>query len=203
MQRRRLAALTRRSERTPEPRRQPAEDVFKAVRDAPEAAGCDAPRRSPWGRIFTGFALLPPRLVWYERPRMTTLDPKPKPRSGGRTRTGGHGRAQAGEQARTQTDRLPEGVHGGPCPSVSPHRRRPANHDNNRLIPKHGGYPQTKTRQLADLINDVTVRFCDKYVDPRSRTLDQIVQAARSGAQNLQEGSMDSAISKKIELKRT
>lgn len=71
------------------------------------------------------------------------------------------------------------------------------------LIPKHGGYANTKTWQLADLIYDVTVRFCDKYVDRRSRTHDQMVQAARSGCQNLQEGSIDSATSKKIELKLT
>ena len=72
-----------------------------------------------------------------------------------------------------------------------------------KLIPKHGGYENTKTWQLADLIYDVTVRFCDKYVDRRSRTHNQMVQAARSGCQNLQEGSVDSAVSKKIELKLT
>jgi four helix bundle suffix protein len=75
--------------------------------------------------------------------------------------------------------------------------------DGGSLIPKHGGYKNTKTWQLADLIYDVTVRFCDKYVDRRSRTHDQMVQAARSGCQNLQEGSVDSATSKKIELKLT
>ncbi len=77
------------------------------------------------------------------------------------------------------------------------------NHDDDSLIPKHGGYEHTKTWQLADLIYDVTVRFCDKFVDRRSRTHDQMVQAARSGCQNLQEGSVDSAVSKKIELKLT
>jgi four helix bundle suffix protein len=71
------------------------------------------------------------------------------------------------------------------------------------LIPKHGGYRSTKTWQLADLIYDVTVRFCDKFVDQRSRTHDQMVQAARSGCQNLAEGSVDSAISKKSEMKLT
>lgn len=71
------------------------------------------------------------------------------------------------------------------------------------LIPRHGGFRNTKTWQLADLIYDVTVRFCDKYVDRRSRTHDQMVQAARSGCQNLQEGSVDSGTSKKIELKLT
>ena len=72
-----------------------------------------------------------------------------------------------------------------------------------KLIPKHGGYKNTKTWQLADLIYDITVLFCDKYVDKRSRTHDQMVQAARSGCQNLQEASVDSGTSKKIEIKLT
>lgn len=76
-------------------------------------------------------------------------------------------------------------------------------HAGESLLPKHGGYKNTRTWRLADLSYDVTVRFCDKYVDPRSRTHDQMVQAARSGCQNLQEGSVDSATSKKIEIKLT
>jgi four helix bundle suffix protein len=80
---------------------------------------------------------------------------------------------------------------------------QPRTGNDDSLIPKHGGYENTKTWQLADLIYDITVLFCDKYVDRRSRTHDQMVQAARSGCQNLQEGSVDSAVSKKIELKLT
>ena len=57
------------------------------------------------------------------------------------------------------------------------------------LIPKHGGYRKLKTFQLAQLCYDVTVRFCDRYVDKKSRTHDQMVQAARSGVQNIAEGS--------------
>ena len=49
----------------------------------------------------------------------------------------------------------------------------------------------------------MTVLFCDKVVDRRDRTHDQMVQCARSGCQNLQEGSVDSAVSKKIEIKLT
>jgi four helix bundle suffix protein len=75
--------------------------------------------------------------------------------------------------------------------------------DGEGLIPKHGGYRNTKTWQLADVIYDVTVLFCNKFVDRRSRTHDQMVQAARSGVQNIQEGSVDSAVSKKIEMKLT
>ena len=71
------------------------------------------------------------------------------------------------------------------------------------LIPKHGGYRKLKSFQVAQLIYDVTVRFCDRYISPRSRTHDQMVQAARSGVQNIAEGSQASGTSKKMELKLT
>jgi four helix bundle suffix protein len=71
------------------------------------------------------------------------------------------------------------------------------------LIGKHGGYRRLKTFQLARLIYDITVRFCQLYVDSRSRTHDQMVQAARSGVQNIAEGSQASATSTKTELKLT
>ncbi|TYO99843.1 four helix bundle suffix protein [Geothermobacter ehrlichii] len=71
------------------------------------------------------------------------------------------------------------------------------------LIPQHGGYRKLKSFQVAQLVYDVTVRFCDKYIDRFSRTKDQMVQAARSGVQNIAEGSQVSATSKKTELKLT
>ncbi|MEI6756717.1 MAG: four helix bundle protein [Chlorobium sp.] len=71
------------------------------------------------------------------------------------------------------------------------------------LIPKHGGYRKLKSFQIAQLVYDVTVRFCDRYIDKRSRTHDQMVQAARSGVQNIAEGSQASGTSKKTELKLT
>jgi len=71
------------------------------------------------------------------------------------------------------------------------------------LIPKHGGFRKLKTFQLAQLIYDLTVRFCDRYIDRRSRTHDQMVQAARSAPQNVAEGSQASGTSKKTELKLT
>ena len=71
------------------------------------------------------------------------------------------------------------------------------------LIPTHGGYRKLKSFQLAQLAYDVTVRFCDRYIDRRSRTHDQMVQAARSGVQNIAEGSQASGTSKKMELKLT
>ncbi|MGI5836349.1 MAG: four helix bundle suffix domain-containing protein [Chloroflexota bacterium] len=71
------------------------------------------------------------------------------------------------------------------------------------LIPKHGGYRRLKSFQVAQLVHDVTVRFCDRYIDRYSRTHDQMVQAARSGVQNIAEGSQVSGTSKKMELKLT
>src|SRR5512147_2913992 len=71
------------------------------------------------------------------------------------------------------------------------------------LIPKHGSYRKLKSFQIAQLIYDVTVRFCDRFLGPRSRTYDQMVQAARSGVQNIAEGSEASGASKKTELKLT
>jgi four helix bundle protein len=75
--------------------------------------------------------------------------------------------------------------------------------ENERLIPTHGGYRKLKSFQVAQLAYDVTVRFCDRYVDRFSRTRDQMVQAARSGVQNIAEGSQASGTSKKTELKLT
>lgn len=75
--------------------------------------------------------------------------------------------------------------------------------DQEPLIPKHGGYRKLKSFQIAQLVYDITVRFCDRYIERRSRTHDQMVQAARSGVQNIAEGSQVSGTSKKTELKLT
>jgi restriction system protein len=69
------------------------------------------------------------------------------------------------------------------------------------LIGTHGGYRNLKTYQAAEIIYDATAVFCYLFVDKRSRTHDQMVQAARSGKQNVAEGSMVSGTSKKSELK--
>src|SRR5258705_10341139 len=69
------------------------------------------------------------------------------------------------------------------------------------LIPAHGGYRELKSFQQAELVYDATVKFCDRFIDMRSRTHDQMVQAARSGRQNIAEGSQASGTSKKFELK--
>jgi four helix bundle suffix protein len=79
--------------------------------------------------------------------------------------------------------------------------KEPPNGDT--LIPPHGGYRKLKSFQMAELCFDVTVRFCERYIDRRSRTHDQMVQAARSGTQNIVEGSAASGTSKRTEMKLT
>lgn len=71
----------------------------------------------------------------------------------------------------------------------------------NRLIDPHGGYRNLKSYQTTEIIYDTTVKFCQRFIDSRSRTVDQMVQAARSGKQNISEGSIASGTSKKTELK--
>ena len=72
-----------------------------------------------------------------------------------------------------------------------------------RFIPRHGGYKNLLTYRLTELIFDITVRFCRKFVPVRDRTHDQMVQSGRSGYQNIGEGSVDSGVSKKSEIKLT
>lgn len=69
------------------------------------------------------------------------------------------------------------------------------------LIPAHGGYRSLQSYKTAEIIYDATVTFCSRFIERKSRTNDQMVQAARSGKQNIAEGSMASGTSKKTELK--
>ncbi len=71
------------------------------------------------------------------------------------------------------------------------------------FIPPHGGYQKLLSYRKAEIVYDATVYFCDRFIDKRSRTHDQMIQAARSGKQNIIEGSMASATSKEAEIKLT
>jgi restriction system protein len=64
-----------------------------------------------------------------------------------------------------------------------------------------GGYRTTASFQTATLIYDATYWFCEKFLEPRSRMTDQMVQAARSGRQNVAEASRASATSSQTELR--
>jgi four helix bundle suffix protein len=72
-----------------------------------------------------------------------------------------------------------------------------------RFIPPHGGYRKLLSYRKAEIVYDATVRFCARFMNERDRTVGQMVQAARSGKQNIVEGSKASATSKETELKLT
>lgn len=69
------------------------------------------------------------------------------------------------------------------------------------FIPPHGGYEDLLSFQKARIVYDGTVRFCERFLEKRDRTVDQMVQAARSGKQNILEGSKASGTSKEAEIK--
>jgi four helix bundle suffix protein len=69
------------------------------------------------------------------------------------------------------------------------------------FIPPHGGYEDLLSFQKARIVYDGTVRFCERFLDRRDRTVGQMVQAARSGKQNILEGSQASGTSKEAEIK--
>jgi len=70
------------------------------------------------------------------------------------------------------------------------------------LLPPGGGYRKLISYQKAEAVYDLTFYFCKQYLQRGKRTIDQMVQAARSGKQNIAEGSAASSISKETEIKR-
>lgn len=70
-----------------------------------------------------------------------------------------------------------------------------------RIILPHGNYKKLHSYRKTEIIYDLTVRFCQRFLSRRDRTVDQMVQAARSGKQNIVEGCMASGTSKETEIK--
>ena len=70
-----------------------------------------------------------------------------------------------------------------------------------KFIPPHGGYENLLSYKKAEIVYDGTVKFCTRFLNRRDRTVDQMVQAARSGKQNIIEGSLASGTSKEMEIK--
>jgi four helix bundle suffix protein len=71
------------------------------------------------------------------------------------------------------------------------------------FIPPHGHYQKLITYQKAEVIYDLTFHFCERFLKRGDRTVDQMIQAARSGKQNIAEGSKASGASKEMEIKFT
>lgn len=72
-----------------------------------------------------------------------------------------------------------------------------------KFLQNRGGYRQLVVYQITEIIYDVTYYFTNKYLDKRDRTVDQMIQAARSGKQNIAEGSEASTTSTETEIKLT
>jgi len=72
-----------------------------------------------------------------------------------------------------------------------------------RLIPPRGNYRELLSYRKAEIIYDVTFEFCNRFLAKRDRTIDQMIQAARSGKQNILEGSKASRTSTEVEIKLT
>jgi hypothetical protein len=71
------------------------------------------------------------------------------------------------------------------------------------FIPAHGNYQELLSYRKAEVVFDLTFRFCQRFLSKGDRTIDQMIQAARSGKQNIAEGSKASGTSKETELKLT
>jgi len=105
-----------------------------------------------------------------------------------------HGTEGTGDNARAGTSHSSHSSH----PSHPPHPP-PAE----RLIPPRGDYRTLLSFQKAEVVYDITFRFAHKYLARGDRTIDQMIQSARSGKKNILEGSKAGRTSKEMELKLT
>jgi four helix bundle suffix protein len=73
--------------------------------------------------------------------------------------------------------------------------------ENIGFIPAHGNYRELLSYQKAEVVYDLTYHFCERFMKKADRTYDQMIQAARSGKQNIVEGCKASGTSKETEIK--
>jgi len=78
-----------------------------------------------------------------------------------------------------------------------------SSHDPDRLLPPCGDYQTLLSFQKAEMVYDITFRFCHKHLSKSDRTIDQMIQSARSGKKNILEGSKAALTSKETEIKLT
>ena len=91
-----------------------------------------------------------------------------------------------------------QGKHDSPSSQTSHHSPEPE-----RLLPPRGDYQTLLSFQKAEVVYDITFRFANKYLARGDRTIDQMIQSARSGKQNILEGSKAAVTSKETEIKLT
>lgn len=93
----------------------------------------------------------------------------------------------------------------GPISPIGPMRAAtmPPTDDQPSFLPKHGNYRDLIAYQKAEVIYDITFRFCHRFLSKGDRTVDQMIQAARSGKQNIAEGCRASRTSTETEIRLT
>jgi four helix bundle suffix protein len=79
----------------------------------------------------------------------------------------------------------------------------PDSHEPERVLPPRGDYQTLLSFQKAEVVYDITFRFAHRYLSRGDRTVDQMIQSARSGKQNILEGSKAAQTSKEMEIKLT
>lgn len=87
-------------------------------------------------------------------------------------------------------------------PSHTSHSSHPS-HPARPIIPPRGDYQTLLSYQKAEVVYDITFRFAHRFLDRGDRTIDQMIQSARSGKQNILEGSKAGVASKEMEIKLT
>jgi four helix bundle suffix protein len=115
----------------------------------------------------------------------------------GQQKTEGTKGTQGTKGTKGKVERLPSFKSFWSFSSLSEARTSPG------FLPLHGGYQKLLSYQKAEIVYDATVYFCNRFFNRRDRTHDQMVQAARSGKQNIVEGSQASGTSKETEIKLT
>lgn len=85
----------------------------------------------------------------------------------------------------------------------SPNTQNPQNKEKITFLPQHGHYRNLRVYQVSEIIYDITFHFCQRFLQKGDRTIDQMVQAARSGKQNIAEGNQAAATSSETEIKLT
>ena len=87
--------------------------------------------------------------------------------------------------------------------NIQNNQNTPNNTESNTFLPQHGHYRHLRVYQVTEIIYDITYYFTQKYLRLGDRTIDQMVQAARSGKQNIAEGNQAAATSSETEIKLT
>ena len=83
------------------------------------------------------------------------------------------------------------------------HSSHDSHNSQSLIIPPRGDYQTLLSYQKSEIVYQITYRFCERFLKRGDRTIDQMVQAARSGKQNIVEGSKAAPTSKEMEIKLT